>query len=165
MSMVLNNIDQIGIVVEDVDESMEKLFNTFGIGPWEIFHLNTENTTDGMYYGEPAEFEMYLSHSYVGDIMIELIEPLSGPTIHQDFLDEEGEGVHHIANFSWTESQTYNIVEQFKKSDVDIMQSAHYGGAEFWYFDTLNQLDGLCFETGVRHEPIKEARTAEYTYP
>ena len=34
--------------------------------------------------------------SYLGDMQLELIEPVSGPNIYSDFLRDSGPGLHHI---------------------------------------------------------------------
>jgi hypothetical protein len=37
-----------------------------------------------------------ISLSYLGDMQLELIEPVSGPNIYSDFLQDSGPGLHHI---------------------------------------------------------------------
>lgn len=159
------SMDQLAFVVEDVDDWMERLGKICNIQPWEVFRAEPPKLTEGTYHGENAEFSMYLAHGYAGDTMIELIQPLEGPTIYQDFLDEHGEGFHHIGCFSWGEEETYEIVELFEEYDMPVIQSANYGGADFWYFDTFDELNGVYLETAVRHKPVAEARTPAYTYP
>ena len=39
---------------------------------------------------------MKLSVARTGNTMWELIEPVDGPSIYQEFLDERGEGLHHL---------------------------------------------------------------------
>ena len=46
--------------------------------------------------GEPIAYSMKLAVAWTGSTMWELIEPLDGPSIYKEFLDEHGEGVHHV---------------------------------------------------------------------
>lgn len=163
--LTLPEIDQVAFVVEDVDDWIEKLSNIVGVKPWEVYKADPSRISNGTYRGEPAEFSMYLAHGHVGDTMIELIEPIDGPTIYQDFLDDHGEGFHHFGVFSWGKEETYEVVDQMEAAGMPVIQSANYGGAEFWYFDTEEELNGIILETAVRHQPVEEARTPEYIYP
>ena len=39
---------------------------------------------------------LHVSLGYAGDLQLELIEPVSGPGIHREFLDAHGPGLHHV---------------------------------------------------------------------
>ena len=42
---------QIGIVVRDLEATMQRYVDDFGIGPWEIFEFNAGNANDLREYG------------------------------------------------------------------------------------------------------------------
>jgi 4-hydroxyphenylpyruvate dioxygenase-like putative hemolysin len=44
----------------------------------------------------PVEFTTHVSLGYAGDLQLELIQPVSGPTIHAEFLEAHGPGLHHV---------------------------------------------------------------------
>ncbi|AFM17503.1 hypothetical protein Mycch_2742 [Mycolicibacterium chubuense NBB4] len=48
------------------------------------------------YRGEPADFVADISLSYAGDTQLELIAPVSGPSIYTEYLDRCGPGLHHL---------------------------------------------------------------------
>lgn len=48
------------------------------------------------YRGEPADFVADIALSYLGDMQLELIAPVSGRSIYDDFLRDSGPGLHHI---------------------------------------------------------------------
>src|SRR5271170_1313852 len=53
---------------------------------------------EGTYYGKPSDAEWLVSIVYSGGSFIELIQPLSGQSIFQDYLDKNPSGgVQHIA--------------------------------------------------------------------
>lgn len=84
---------QIGIVVKNIDETIEYFTEMFGFGPYETKHVDYSDAT---YYGEKAGYRGKRAFFHLGKIEIELIELVDGRTIHEDFLKEHGEGLHHI---------------------------------------------------------------------
>src|SRR6476469_9977123 len=89
---------QIAWVVNEI-QAAEKFFrDIMGL----TYFVKLENLRaqehEGTYYGKPAHFEFHLYMAYSGETMIELIQPVSGQSIYQDYLDKEPSGgVHHIA--------------------------------------------------------------------
>jgi methylmalonyl-CoA/ethylmalonyl-CoA epimerase len=88
---------QIGIVVRDLDATLRRYVDDFGIGPWEIFEVNPGNAPDLKHDGEPLEASTRAAVAMVGGVMWEVIQPLDDQGIFARYLAEKGEGVHHIA--------------------------------------------------------------------
>lgn len=88
---------QIGVVVRDLDKTMETYVQKYGIGPWQVFTFDSA-TVEGQYIGhKPADYSMRLAICMLGKTMWELIEPISENTDYVRFLNEHGEGIHHVA--------------------------------------------------------------------
>ena len=92
-------IHQICIVVHDARAAMRRYWETVGIGPWKLYTLGGPNLPqkDMTYRGRPAQFKVLMALANIDNIQFELIQPLEGPTIYQDYLDAHGEGVQHLA--------------------------------------------------------------------
>jgi methylmalonyl-CoA/ethylmalonyl-CoA epimerase len=91
-------VTQIGIVVRDLDATIQKYVDEYGIGPWQHHELDPENAKDVRIYGQPvALWRVAAATAMVGQVMLELIEPLDNESIFARFLAEKGGGVHHIA--------------------------------------------------------------------
>jgi hypothetical protein len=88
---------QVGIVVRDLDATMRKYVDEYGIGPWKIYEFNAGNANGLREYGQPVERSWRLAVAMVGNVQWELIEPLDDEGIYARFLAEKGGGVHHIA--------------------------------------------------------------------
>jgi methylmalonyl-CoA/ethylmalonyl-CoA epimerase len=88
---------QIGIVVRDLDATMRRYVDEYGIGPWKTYEFNSGNTKDLREYGQPVKRSWRLAVAMVGQLQWELIEPLDEESIYARFLAEKGGGVHHIA--------------------------------------------------------------------
>jgi len=92
----------VGIIVKDIDKTIEYLEST-GIGPFDMMEGDGKwfNVPfKGELHGQPAEWTVKISSARIGGIEIELLEPSGGESVLQEFLDEHGEGVHHIAYLS-----------------------------------------------------------------
>lgn len=86
-------IMQIGIVVRDMDKTVERL-TSLGMGPFEEMTLPPDR--EEWFRGKRmyADFKIY--KAMIGDVEIELIQPLDGDSPHKEFLNNKGEGIQHI---------------------------------------------------------------------
>ena len=75
---------QLGIVVRDLEATVRRYVDDYGIGPWEFAQIDA---------GEANNYR----ESTVGRVMWELIEPLEEEGIYARFLAEKGEGIHPSA--------------------------------------------------------------------
>jgi methylmalonyl-CoA/ethylmalonyl-CoA epimerase len=86
---------QIGIVVRSLDRALERYAGVWGLSPWRCWTYGPETVPDLGLRGEPAEYEMNIA-LWGESPQIELIEPVRGPSIYHEWLDDHGEGLHHI---------------------------------------------------------------------
>lgn len=92
-----NRAIQVGVVVENLDQAIQRLTEVFGIGPFRMVECPPPGREDRQfYYGEPCRFRTRQAFADLGSIELELIEPVEGRTIWSDFLAERGPGLHHI---------------------------------------------------------------------
>lgn len=89
---------QIGVVVADLDKTIQQLSEIFGIGPFRVIDWPPEGRSDiqKFYHGKPGNFTARMGFTELGSIELELIQPVSGDSIWADFLRERGGGIHHI---------------------------------------------------------------------
>jgi methylmalonyl-CoA/ethylmalonyl-CoA epimerase len=92
-SITLPPVEQVGIVVRDMDKSIEFYSTVFGLGPFQEMEYRLEGV---LYRGKPSDCKMKLAMAQSGSIEIELIQVLEGETPHTEFLREKGEGLHHL---------------------------------------------------------------------
>ena len=91
------NTVQIGIVVRDLEATMQRYVDDYGIGPWDIVEFQPEDAPDLHEHGKPVGRSWRLASTMIGRVQWELIEPLDDESVYARFLAEKGEGVHHIA--------------------------------------------------------------------
>lgn len=130
-------IAQVAIVVEDLEEAISTYWRLFGIGPWDIYTYGKPLVRSMTYHGEPADYEMRLALSYMGDTRIELIEPLEGHTVYADFVEAHGYGVHH---FGFLVDDMEEALAQAEAAGIEmIMDGAGFGlegDGHYAYLDT-----------------------------
>jgi hypothetical protein len=88
----LDRIDQIAILVADRDAAIDYFGAAFGWGP---FYPATARG-HCKYQGRPVSFELALAFTLVGDIELELVQPLTADNPYHDHLREAGEGIFHL---------------------------------------------------------------------
>jgi catechol 2,3-dioxygenase-like lactoylglutathione lyase family enzyme len=137
-------IGQVGIVVSDLEKSLKKFHEVFGIGPWDVYKYAPPEMTDTTFRGKPSEWSILAAFTWVGNVQLELIQPLKGPNIYYEHLEKKGEGLHHIKEYV---TDCKEVVEDFKKKGIAVIQSGKFGFGEFYYFDTEPFL-GISFEIG-----------------
>ena len=87
---------QIALVVEDLYEAMEAYYRSFGIGPWHIYTYGKPLVKKMTIRGRETEYKMKVGLSHLGDMRIELIQPLEGETLYKEFVEKHGYGVQHL---------------------------------------------------------------------
>ena len=131
VSRLYGPIRQNGYVVRDVLASAEYWSKVFGIGPF--FMMNHIVYSNVRYKGRIIEIDCSVALAYSGDLQIELIQQNNSvSTIYSDFLEEYGEGLHHIA--VWPEEFDKNIA-QIQQDGGELLLLGEAGsGTKFAYF-------------------------------
>ncbi|MEK7353623.1 MAG: VOC family protein [Chloroflexota bacterium] len=144
-------VTQVGIVVRDVEKTVARL-TSLGIGPFNEMVLPPDREEwfrDKRMY---ADFKIY--GAMIGDIQIELIQPLSGDSPHKEFLETKGEGIQHIA---CAVEDVGREVEKLTSQGASVLLRAKFpGGRGVAYMDL--DAGGLIIELIQRRtEPPKAA--------
>ena len=139
---------QIGIVVENIDKTLDFYRKTFGFGPFEVKHVDYSDAT---YYGESAGYRGKRAFFHLGPIEIELIELVDGKTIHEDFLKKHGEGLNHIG---FEVKSLAKSRENAEKAGFEITQDfMRPDGSGFAYIDS-DKTGGVIFEL-IQSPPVQ----------
>lgn len=94
---LFRNFVQIGVVVRDLDRTVQALTDIFGLGPFRFVTYPTGRADmHTTYRGEPGQFSHRIAFTELGPIELEIVQPLTGASTLTEFLDEHGEGIHHL---------------------------------------------------------------------
>jgi len=86
-------IMQIGLVVKDMQKATER-FTALGLGPFIPKLLPPDSK--GTFRGKPDNSHVEVQRSMIGNVELELCQPVSGQSPHREYLDAKGEGIQHI---------------------------------------------------------------------
>ena len=138
---VLTEIIQIGVVVPDIDKSIEGMRQVYGIEP---DFVKETKYPELRYRGEVVDsWARIASYSHFG-VRIEFMEP-AGPdaSMQKDFLRENpyGHALHHI-RFNDVENNDV-VTSLMKERGVEVYQegkSVVNPDGKFTFYDTLSQI-------------------------
>lgn len=135
--LILKEINQVSVVVSDLAKSMERYWTTFGIGPFYIYTFQPPVITDMTVRGKPAEHSMKVALAQTGAIQLELIQPLGGESIYKEFLNEKGEGIHHLG---CVVDNLDEAIATTENQGISVIQSGRFPGGGYAYLDTERTL-------------------------
>jgi hypothetical protein len=151
-------INQIALVVHDLEEVAKNYMTILGIGPWAIYEWEAPLVYDRTYHGQRAWARERIALAQVGDVQLELVQPVEGPSIYGDWLEAHGEGLHHMNFLVDDVDQT---VATLAEIGFPSMQSGRFGPPEqrgaynyvdIWPLRTIWEPVHMAEEMGV--EPI-----------
>ena len=130
-------INQVALVVEDLDEAVRRYWDRFGVGPWRIYTYQRPLVKEMTYRGRPHDYRMRLALAQMGEMILELIQPLSDENIYIEHLRRKGPGLHHVGIIV---PSVDAAVAGAEKSGVRVLQSGRghglRGDGAFAYMDT-----------------------------
>ncbi len=87
---------QVAYVVRDIDAAEGFLQQTLGIP--RFTRMEDIHVAEGCAFrGVRADWHMTLSLGYLGDVQVELVQPIRGASPYAEFLEHRGQGLHHVA--------------------------------------------------------------------
>jgi methylmalonyl-CoA/ethylmalonyl-CoA epimerase len=161
-SLLDRPIRQIALVVADLEVAVRAYADALGIGPWNVYTIGAPAMTGMTYRGEPADFVIRHALAYSGEVMLELVQPIGGPSIWQEYLDARGASLHHIAFY--VDDFDAAAAEMASRGWIGVQTGVGFGRSRdgvFTYYEHP-------LATGIIAEVVKpptERFPPEWTYP
>ncbi len=92
----MKTIVQVAIVTRDIEASARRWAAVLGMPVPAITTTRPGQEVRVVYKGKPSSGRARLAFFRLGQVVLELIEPVGGDTSWKQFLDEHGEGVQHL---------------------------------------------------------------------
>ena len=137
MEPIFTQITQVALVVKNLDEVVKTYADKYGIGPWNIYTLDSSIVKDMMINERREDYRYRQATTYIGSTHFEIIEPLDDKSIYADFLREHGEGIHHIA-FATDYARTMEFFH--KNGKIEVQGGTICGQHKFSYVDCADDL-------------------------
>ena len=136
----------VGVEVRDLDEALEHFQSLgFTLMPRPEIVSGSHWYKNFKMYGKTPEPEIKTRIRFVqkGPLQFELLQPVEGYSIHNEFLDAKGEGASHIC---FVVDDFDNEVADLTKQGFPVILSGEVpNGGKFAYLDA-RKIGGLIFE-------------------
>lgn len=133
-------VTQVGIIVRDIEAKARAWSEILGLPMPEIIVTDTYERARTTYEGTPSDARAKLAFFHMGQVDIELIEPIGEPSTWKDQLDGHGDSLHHIA------FQIKGMPEKtayLGAKGLPLVQRGEYTGGRYAYFDGSRQLGAI----------------------
>ncbi len=154
-------VGQVGIIGRDIDRALERSSTLWGLGPWAGYVYGPASVPMLTYRGEPGRYAMRIALAGQGP-QVELLEPLEGPSIYEEWLESRPEGLHHVGVYV---ESLERAIESMAAAGYDLLQSGSGYGLDgdggYAYFDTERDF-GIIVEA---LEVPRRRREPDFTWP
>ncbi len=130
-------ITQVGIIVKDIEARARAWADILGLPMPEIKVTDTVDIAQTKYQGAPSTARAKLAFFHMGQVDVELIEPIGEPSTWRDQLEQHGDSLHHIA-FKIKGMQDKLVYLTSK--GIPLVQRGEYTGGRYAYVDATDQL-------------------------
>jgi hypothetical protein len=134
-----NVVTQVAIVVRDGKKYTKAWAELLGVEEPEFRTTAPYEETNAVYRGKPMkEARAKLAFFQLGDqVSLEIIEPVGGPSIWQEWLDEHGDGIHHIA---FGVEDMDGAITSLGEMEMGLAQRGDFTGGGYAYIDSAEKL-------------------------
>jgi catechol 2,3-dioxygenase-like lactoylglutathione lyase family enzyme len=130
-------IHQVAAVVADLDAGVADLQRRFGWGPWEVYEYVPGRLRELTVRGEPADFTWVGAEAAIGpELYVELLQPTSSSGILREWLDANGEGLHHVGYWAPSIEDARRLLAELTSDGTEVLLSAWIDDVYFYYLDT-----------------------------
>ena len=149
------NFAQIAWVVKDITVAKKFFQDVLGISNLSNVVTIRVKEFDATYYGEPSDAESLVSQAYSGGTFIELIQPLSGPSIFRDYIEKNpAGGVQHVA-YRVPVANLDKVISEFADKGFPVISSFDTPIAKIVFFDTTKEIGVMTEIMGITGEGEK----------
>jgi methylmalonyl-CoA/ethylmalonyl-CoA epimerase len=130
-------VTQVGIIVKDIDKAANAWAQLLGVEVPAVSVAEGHSSRPTRYNDNPSDATAKLAFFSMDNLQIELIQPVKGPSTWHDFLDQHGEGIHHIA---FQVKDINGMEKKFEIQGISTVQSGGWDGGAYSYVNASNDL-------------------------
>jgi methylmalonyl-CoA/ethylmalonyl-CoA epimerase len=125
-------VTQVAIVVKDIEKARIAWAQILGVKAPNVSVAESYFSRPTLYMGNPSDAKAKLAFFAMDNLQIELIQPLGGKSTWQEFLNKNGEGIHHIA---FQVKNIDGVEKEFALLDMSTVQRGGWDGGAYSYID------------------------------
>ncbi len=146
------NLAQIAWVVKDIKTAKRFFQDVMGISNFSKVETIRAKEFEATYYGKPSNAESLVAMAYSGGTFIELIQPLSGNSVFQDYLDKNpAGGIQHIA-YRIPVAKLDKVISEFADKGFPVISGFNHPIAKIVFFDTYKEIGVMTEIMGITKE-------------
>ena len=152
---------QVGLVVKDLDKTMEQFRLLLGAEPNRVIEKSPSAPGRKYYLGEERDFYQRVALYEMNGIEFEILQPYNDRSALTDFLDEHGEGIHHVA----FDTDNFDAFEKhLNENGVRLIQTdpnSRHPALKWGFFNTNDKLGTMIEVTNFEEVANIEAAGRE----
>ncbi len=145
-------VAQIAWVVKDIKTTLSFFQDVLRISNFSKVQTIRAKEFKGTQYGEPSNAETLVAMVYSGGTFIELIQPISGNSIFQDYLDNNpAGGIQHVA-YRTPVTNLDKAISNFTDKGFPVIATFDTPIAKIVFFDTYKEIGVMTEIMGITEE-------------
>lgn len=162
------HLSQLNIVTDDAERTARQVAAVLEEGFWSIGTLNNQTVSNAglLVDGKMVapEFHFQLAITFFSNIEFEVIQPVKGPTVYQDYMDRHGIGYHHIKEVVPV-AEWQKTLDGYAEKGMGLVIKGSVGPTTFAYLNCEEEF-GFVMELGdgIPADPLPDGYN-EYIYP
>ncbi len=133
-------VTQIGLVVGNIEEAIQAWSALLGVPAPDVVITDTVEIAHTEYRQQPSPARAKLAFFHLGQVDLELIEPLGEPSTWRDQLEAHGSSLHHIA---FQVKGMSDRLEALAAHNLPLLQRGDYTGGRYAYLDGSKQYGAI----------------------
>src|ERR1017187_6955833 len=135
----LKVVTQVAIVCRDIEATSKRWAAVLGVDPPQIRTTKPGHEVKVIFRGRPSEGQAKLAFIKLGQVTLELIQPVGGDTSWKQYLDTNGEGVQHIA---FQVADMDKTIQSFGDNGMAVLHQGRYDddSGAYVYVDSAKAL-------------------------
>jgi len=127
-----NKVMQVGLIVENIEAAVQAWSLVLGVEPPSIVTTDPFDIANTRYQGSPSPAQAKLAFFDLGQVTLELIQPIGEPSTWNDQLVAHGSSLHHVAfEIKGMEQHIGSLAEH----GLQLIQQGEYTGGRYAYLD------------------------------
>lgn len=133
-------ITQVGLIVSDIETKAAVWAKILGLPIPNIIVTDALDKAHTEHRGLPTTARAKLAFFHLGQVALELIEPIGEPSTWKEQLEQHGESLHHIA---FEIKDMHEKLAYLDAQGIPLVQRGDYTGGRYAYVDGQAQLGAV----------------------
>jgi hypothetical protein len=128
----IQDFSQAAFVVGDIEAAVKRVAELFGVAVPRINTTDPADKAHTVYRGAATQAQAKLAFFQLGQVTLELIEPIGGPSTWREALQKNGEGFHHLA---FQVADMDRAISHLRQKGCEVIQTGDFTGGCYAYVD------------------------------